>query len=82
MYSTLNHPEQDGHGGGQSVNLQKVRKHGLFLSPAPGNHLALNVQDNYERLKILVRETAQTHLSNAEGKNESKIYFHFIIHFL
>jgi len=34
------------------------------------------------RVKILVRETAQTHPSNAEGKNESRFYFHFIIHFL
>jgi hypothetical protein len=60
----------------------EVREQGLFLSPESGNHLALYVQDNFQRVKILVRETEQAHPSNAEGKKESRFYLHFFIHFL
>jgi hypothetical protein len=52
------------------------QKHGFFLSPAPRNHLALNVQNNFQRVKILVRETAQIHPSNAEGKNDVLLSVH------
>ena len=74
-------PRKRGTRRGKSVKWGKVRKQGLFLSPVPGSHLALDVQDNFQRVQILVRETAQTHPSNVEGNNESRFYIHSFINF-
>jgi len=80
-YASINHPEQDGLGE-RLVSRVEFREKALFPSPARGNHLALYVQDNLRRVKILVSETAQKHQSNAKGKNESRFSLHFFIHFL